>query len=96
MTRYNFREDINPAIWQAVENELPIRRRHSVRALTGGAGIGVGHIHMLNCVHYDEEKGIVKIIDNGGPYAMKVQTWTMQQFDQRFDGWAITLFPPQK
>jgi hypothetical protein len=59
-----------------------------------GVGIGLQGIHMINLVHFDEEQKIVKVIDNGGPNALKIQTWTMDQFMNRFDGWVITIFPP--
>jgi hypothetical protein len=59
-----------------------------------GVGVGVNNIHMINVVHFDETKGVVKVIDNGGPNALKIQTWTVDQFTQRFDGWAVVIFPP--
>lgn len=61
-----------------------------------GVGIGVYNgTHMINLVHFDEEKGIVKIIENGDR-SLKIQTWTMAQFNSRFSGWAIALVPPNK
>lgn len=58
-----------------------------------GVGVGLQGVHMINVVHFDEVNGIVKVIDNSGPNAMKIQTWTIEKFDQRFDGWAITILP---
>lgn len=57
-----------------------------------GVGLGIPG-HMLNLVHYDEEKGIVKIIDNGGSKALQVQDWTMEKFNRLADGWVLTIFP---
>jgi hypothetical protein len=59
-----------------------------------GVGIGINNVHMINVIHFDEAKGIVKVIDNDGPDALKVQTWTMEKFNQNFDGWAVVIFPP--
>lgn len=41
MTRYHYAEQNNPAIWQAVETQLPIRRRSSIRCVPGLAAFSV-------------------------------------------------------
>lgn len=58
-----------------------------------GVAVGLQGTHMVTLVHYDDDKNIVKVIDNGGPDALKIQTWTMEKFNQRFDGWALAIFP---
>jgi len=58
-----------------------------------GVGLAIPG-HMLNLVHYDEEKGIVKVIDNCGPRALQVQDWSMSTFKRKWDGWALVVFPP--
>ena len=48
---------------------------------------------MINVIHFKD--GVVKVIDNSDP-TLKVQTWTESYFMRRYDGWAITLVPPEK
>lgn len=58
-----------------------------------GIAFGVPH-HMLNLIHYDEKEEIVKVIDNQGPKALQVQTWSMDMFNRIAEGWVLTVFPP--
>ncbi len=58
-----------------------------------GAGFAISG-HMLNIVHYDEAAKTVKVIDNLGPQALKVQEWSMDKFNRVAVGWALTVFPP--
>lgn len=58
-----------------------------------GCGVGVNGTHMITCVHFDEKAGVVKVIDNMGPKALQVQTWTMSYFKSRFDGWSFVILP---
>jgi hypothetical protein len=55
-----------------------------------GVLLGVpGHAMVL--VHYDEEKGIVKYINNSDD-ELKVRTWTMEEFNKRWDGWICIVY----
>lgn len=58
-----------------------------------GVAIGIKGVHCINLVHYDEAKGIVKVIDNNGPYDRKIQTWTMDKFHSVFDSWVVVILP---
>ena len=42
-------------------------------------------------VHYDEEKGIVKYINNSDR-SLKIRTWTIKEFNQRWDGWICVIY----
>ena len=48
--------------------------------------------HAMTLVHYDEKEGIVKYINNSDKN-LKVRTWTMKEFDQRWDGWVCVIYP---
>ena len=55
-----------------------------------GCAFGVpGHVMVI--VHYDEEKGIIKYINNSDPQ-LKVRTWTMEEFNRRWDGWVMIVY----
>lgn len=54
-----------------------------------GCGFGIPG-HVMTMVHYDEEKGIVKYIDNSDPQ-LKIRVWSMSEFDRRWDGWAFII-----
>jgi len=55
-----------------------------------GVGFDIpGHAMVL--VHYDEEAGIVKYINNSDP-SLRVRTWTMQEFNKRWAGWAFIIY----
>jgi hypothetical protein len=47
--------------------------------------------HAMVLVHYDEEKGIVKYINNSDS-TLQVRTWTMKEFNRRFDGWVLLIY----
>lgn len=47
--------------------------------------------HVMVMVHYDEKEGVVKYINNSDP-ELKVRSWTMEQFERKFDGWVIVLY----
>jgi hypothetical protein len=79
--------------WKQITNhDIRFIKRY-VTELKFGVALGVPG-HMLNVVHYDEEARIVKVIDNCGPKALKVQDWTLDRFNRFWDGWAIVVFPP--
>lgn len=48
-----------------------------------------GHVMVL--VHYDEKVGIVKYINNSDK-DLKVRTWTMEEFNKRWAGWAYIIY----
>jgi len=48
-----------------------------------------GHVMVL--VHYDEKEGIVKYINNSDK-ELKVRTWSMEEFNRRWDGWAFIIY----
>lgn len=47
--------------------------------------------HALVICHYDENAGIVKIIDNSDR-SLKIQTWPMSKFDKLWGGWIMVLY----
>lgn len=50
--------------------------------------------HMLVLCHYDKEKQFVRVIDNVDR-ELRVQKWTMEQFMNRWTGWAVVVLPKQ-
>lgn len=46
--------------------------------------------HVMTMVHYDEEKGIVKYIDNSDP-KLKIRVWNMSEFNKRWGGWVMIV-----
>jgi hypothetical protein len=47
--------------------------------------------HAMVLVHYDEKKGIVKYFNNSDS-TLKIRTWTMQEFNKRWDGWILAIY----
>lgn len=47
--------------------------------------------HAMTLVHYDEKEGIVKYINNSDK-TLKIRTWTMQEFNKRWDGWICVIY----
>lgn len=47
--------------------------------------------HAMTLVHYDENAGIVKYINNSDK-TLKIRTWTMQEFNRRWDGWICVIY----
>ena len=47
--------------------------------------------HAMTLVHYDEQKGIVKYINNSDR-TLKIRTWTMEEFNRRWDGWVCVVY----
>jgi hypothetical protein len=47
--------------------------------------------HAMTLVHYDELKGIVKYINNSDR-SLKVRTWSIKEFNQRWDGWICAIY----
>lgn len=47
--------------------------------------------HAMTLVHYDEQAGIVKYINNSDR-TLKIRTWTMQEFNRRWDGWICVIY----
>lgn len=47
--------------------------------------------HAMVLVHYDEEKGIVKYINNSDS-SLKIRTWSMEEFNRRWDGWICAVY----
>jgi hypothetical protein len=47
--------------------------------------------HAMVLVHYDESKGIVKYINNSDR-TLKIRTWTLKEFNQRWDGWICAIY----
>lgn len=47
--------------------------------------------HAMTLVHYDEAKGIVKYINNSDR-TLKIRTWTMEEFNRRWDGWVCVIY----
>lgn len=47
--------------------------------------------HALVICHYDEEVGIVKVIDNSDR-SLKIQTWPMSKFNKLWGGWIMVVY----
>lgn len=47
--------------------------------------------HALVICHYDEQAGIVKVIDNSDR-SLKVQTWPMSKFNRLWGGWIMVVY----
>lgn len=47
--------------------------------------------HAMTLVHYDEEKGVVKYINNSDR-TLAIRTWTMEEFNRRWDGWICVIY----
>lgn len=47
--------------------------------------------HAMVMVHYDTEKQIIKYINNSDK-DLKVRTWKMSEFNQRWDGWICAVY----
>lgn len=47
--------------------------------------------HAMTMVHYDEQKGIVKYINNSDR-SLKIRIWTMDEFNRRWDGWVCVVY----
>jgi hypothetical protein len=48
--------------------------------------------HAMTLIHYDEKEGVVKYINNSDK-SLKTRTWTMKEFNQRWDGWICVIYP---
>lgn len=74
--------------WQFLEEYVTRRKL--------GCGIGVhNNAHMVCMVHFEKDK-LVKIFDNQGPQALKIQTWQWDEFLRRFSNDSIALIPNEK
>ena len=47
--------------------------------------------HAMTLVHYDEQKGIVKYINNSDR-SLAIRTWTMDEFNRRWNGWICAIY----
>jgi len=47
--------------------------------------------HAMTLIHYDEVAGIVKYINNSDK-SLKIRTWTMKEFNQRWAGWICVIY----
>lgn len=47
--------------------------------------------HAMVMVHYDEKAGIIKYINNSDK-DLKVRTWTIDEFNKRWDGWICAIY----
>ncbi len=47
--------------------------------------------HAMVLVHYDDEKKVVKYVNNSNS-KLPVQTWTLDQFNQKWDTWVIVIY----
>jgi hypothetical protein len=62
------------------------------KAMAEGRGclFGVpGHAMVL--VHYDEEKKVVKYVNNSN-HKLPIQTWSLDEFNKRWDSWVIVIY----
>ena len=47
--------------------------------------------HAMVMVHYDTDKQIIKYINNSDK-ELKIRTWKMSEFNQRWDGWICAVY----
>jgi len=47
--------------------------------------------HAMVLVHYDEEKDVVKYFNNSDS-TLKIRTWTMEEFNKKWDGWILVIY----
>jgi len=47
--------------------------------------------HAIVICHYEEDNGIVKIIDNSDK-SLKIQTWSMEKFNKLWGGWILVVY----
>lgn len=47
--------------------------------------------HAIVMCHYDEDKEIVKIIDNSDK-SLRIQTWSMKKFKNLWTGWVMVIY----
>jgi hypothetical protein len=47
--------------------------------------------HAMVLVHYDEKAKIIKYINNSDKL-LKIRTWTMDEFNKRWTGWALVIY----
>lgn len=78
--------------WKQIQNGDRNFIKKYVSEMKLGIAFGIPG-HMLNLVHYDEKNDTVKVIDNVGPKALQVQTWSIKKFNQMWDGWGLVVFP---
>lgn len=47
--------------------------------------------HVMNLVHYDEKKKVVKYINNSDRQLL-IRTWSMDEFERHWEGWVSTIY----
>jgi len=47
--------------------------------------------HAMVLIHYDEKRGVVKYFNNSDP-TLKTRTWTIEEFNKRWDGWILVIY----
>lgn len=47
--------------------------------------------HAIVICHYDEQQGIVKIIDNSDR-SLRIQTWPIEKFNRLWGGWIMVIY----
>lgn len=47
--------------------------------------------HAMVLVHYDEDKKIVKFIDNLDK-KLEIKTWTLKEFNEKWSGWLLVIY----
>jgi len=67
--------------------------RKYVTYLKYGVAFGINGTHMLVLCHYDEKKGIVRVINNAGDHALEIEEWSIEKFNKNWDGFGIALIP---
>jgi hypothetical protein len=47
--------------------------------------------HAMTLVHYDEQKNVVKYINNSDK-TLQIRTWTIEEFNKHWDGWICAIY----
>lgn len=47
--------------------------------------------HAMTLIHYDEKNDVVKYINNSDS-TLSIRTWTMAEFNRRWDGWICVIY----
>lgn len=76
---------------QAIYDFLVIPCQYEHRGVAVTLVLDATHSHMLNVVHYDRKKKIVKVIDNCDP-KLRIREWDWDDFHQKWNGAAVIIY----
>lgn len=86
MRKVRFEQETNKKTARMLILKAVVKERHGVLFSIPG--------HAMNLVHYDEAKGVVKYINNSDK-TLKIRTWSMEEFEKRWEGWVCAIYADQ-